>query len=95
MLLICSADELVRVRMPGTVLSSSSSTSVTADSTTCGLAPGSEVETEMIGRIDVGILAHRELAVPDDAEQHEGHAHHRGEHGSPDGEVGKDHLARS
>jgi hypothetical protein len=49
MLLDCSADELVRVRRPGTVDSSSSSGSVTADSTTWGLAPGSTVETEITG----------------------------------------------
>ena len=49
MLLNCSALELVRVRMPGTVLSSSSRMSVMADSTTCGFAPGSNVCTEMMG----------------------------------------------
>ena len=49
MLLNCSALALVRVRMPGTVLSSSSRMSVMADSTTWGLAPGRKVLTEMIG----------------------------------------------
>ena len=49
MLLNPSALELVRVRNPSTVLSSSSKMSVTADSTTCGLAPGSSVLTETIG----------------------------------------------
>ena len=49
MLLNPSALELVRVRSPSTVLSSSSRMSVTADSTTCGLAPGSTVLTETIG----------------------------------------------
>src|SRR3990170_2817267 len=45
----CSALELVRVRSPGIVLSSSSRMSVTADSTTRGFAPGSTVWTEMTG----------------------------------------------
>src|SRR2546430_11991300 len=49
MLLVCSADELLSVRSPWMVDSSSSSTSVTAVSTTCALAPGRVVETEMIG----------------------------------------------
>ena len=49
MLLNPSALELVRVRKPSTVLSSSSRMSVTADSTTWGLAPGSSVLTETIG----------------------------------------------
>ena len=49
MLLDCSADELVSVRSPGTVDSSSSMGSVTADSTVWGLAPGRMVLTEMIG----------------------------------------------
>ena len=49
MLLNPSALELVRVRSPSTVLSSSSRMSVTADSTTWGLAPGSAVLTETIG----------------------------------------------
>src|SRR5262245_60626617 len=49
MLLIPSWLELVRVRSPSTVLSSSSRMSVTADSTTWGLAPGRTVLTETIG----------------------------------------------
>ena len=40
MVAICSWLLLVRVRSPSTLVSSSSSTSVTADSITCGLAPG-------------------------------------------------------
>ena len=49
MLLDCSALELVSVRSPSTVLSSSSRMSVTADSMTRGLAPGRKTDTEMIG----------------------------------------------
>src|SRR2546429_4027938 len=47
--LFSSAEELDSVRSPWIVDSSSSSTSVTAVSTTCALAPGRVVETEMIG----------------------------------------------
>src|SRR5439155_15632945 len=47
--LFSSEEELERVRSPWIVDSSSSSTSVTAVSTTCALAPGSVVDTEMIG----------------------------------------------
>src|SRR5437879_9734988 len=49
MLLVSSDDVLLSVRMPWIVESSSSSTSVTAVSTPCAFAPGSTVETEMIG----------------------------------------------
>ena len=49
MLLDCSELVLVMVRNPSTEASSSSSTSVTADSITCGLAPGRMVLTETIG----------------------------------------------
>ncbi len=49
MLLDCSALELVSVRSPGTVLSSSSRMSVTADSITRGLAPRRNVDTEIMG----------------------------------------------
>jgi hypothetical protein len=49
MVLICSWLALVIVRSPSRLDSSSSSTSVTADSTTCGLAPGSNTVTETIG----------------------------------------------
>jgi len=47
--LFSSEEELESVRSPWIVDSSSSSTSVTAVSTTCACAPGSTVETEMIG----------------------------------------------
>ena len=47
--LICSWLELTSVRKPSTLDSSSSSTSVTADSMTCGLAPGSSTDTDTIG----------------------------------------------
>src|SRR2546422_7960231 len=47
--LFSSAEELDSVRSPWIVDSSSSRTSVTAVSTTCALAPGRVVETEMIG----------------------------------------------
>ena len=49
MLLVCSADWLLSVRIPWIVDSSSSSTSVTAVSTTWALAPGRTVVTEMTG----------------------------------------------
>jgi hypothetical protein len=49
MRLNCSALELVRVRNPGSVLSSSSRMSVTADSMTRGFAPRRKVATEMTG----------------------------------------------
>ena len=47
--LICSWLALDMVRSPSRLDSSSSSTSVTADSITCGLAPGSSTVTETIG----------------------------------------------
>jgi hypothetical protein len=47
--LICSWLALVIARIPSTLESSSSSTSVTADSMTCGLAPGRTTVTETIG----------------------------------------------
>ena len=47
--LFSSDEELESVRSPWIVDSSSSRTSVTAVSTTCALAPGSVVETEMMG----------------------------------------------
>ncbi len=47
--LFSSEEELDSVRRPWIVDSSSSSTSVTAVSTTWAFAPGSVVETEMIG----------------------------------------------
>src|SRR2546422_7055264 len=47
--LFSSEEELESVRSPWIVDSSSSRTSVTAVSTTCALAPGRVVETEMIG----------------------------------------------
>src|SRR5918999_1238915 len=47
--LICSWLALDIVRKPSTLDSSSSSTSVTDDSTTCGLAPGNNVVTETTG----------------------------------------------
>ena len=49
MLLLCSPLVLVSVRRPSSVASSSSRISVTADSTTRGLAPGRMVDTETIG----------------------------------------------
>src|SRR2546427_6063307 len=49
MLLNSSWELLVSVRNPWMVDSSSSRMSVTAVSTTCAFAPGSTVETEMIG----------------------------------------------
>src|SRR2546427_1398165 len=49
MLLNSSWELLVSVRNPWMVDSSSSRMSVTAVSTTCAFAPGSSVETEMIG----------------------------------------------
>ncbi len=49
MLLVCSDDVLLSVRIPWMVDSSSSSTSVTAVSTTWAFAPGRTVVTEMTG----------------------------------------------
>ncbi len=47
--LFSSDEELESVRSPWIVESSSSRTSVTAVSTTCACAPGSVVDTEIIG----------------------------------------------
>ena len=46
---VCSEEDEVSVRRPGTVLSSSSSTSVTDDSMTRGLAPRRVVWTDTMG----------------------------------------------
>ena len=76
---------------PRRVLSSSSRMSVTADSTTCGFAPGSAVLTETMGGSTSGNSRTGELGVADDAEQHERQAQHAGEHRAADGEVRKLH----
>ena len=88
----CSELLLVMVRRPSSEASCSSSTSVTADSMTAGLAPRSVTDTETIGGSTSGNSRTESSLVPEDAEQHQRAADHAGEDRPLDGDVGEFHA---
>ena len=84
MLLCCSALELVRVRSPATVESSSSRMSVTAGLDHLRVGPGQDRGDRDDRGIHVRVLPDRQVDVADDPEEDQGQAQHAGEHRAAD-----------